>query len=194
VPRVGPRLQRRSMPYFERVVRRYCLPFPGSDASIVRRSQQWLVQHEVAPVGGEAPQPVQFGAYFTLPSAWWVGVTMFVGAIFTTLARFAWGRSLLLRFPKLFTFGVCVFVWCAATRSAPLLLLGLPFFSLSLCLNLSLSVSISLSLSLSHTHTHNPTRTHAYPFYCFVFVVSLMPPGSRTKAPASSSCCRLTSR
>jgi short subunit dehydrogenase-like uncharacterized protein len=114
---------------------RLTLPFPGSDASVVRRSQLWRWRQAGAEAGlpeskpgaadastdtavsvsaaGKAlaavPRdcvPVQHACYIALPS-WWVAMlTMIAGFVLSMLAQFAWGRSILLASPGLFTFGM----------------------------------------------------------------------------------------
>ncbi len=59
------------LPFYNKFLHRYCLPFPGSDAAVVRRSQQNLIT-----MGTEHVTPVQFAAYFTLPNLFWT--VMFV--------------------------------------------------------------------------------------------------------------------
>ncbi|EGD83292.1 hypothetical protein PTSG_12093 [Salpingoeca rosetta] len=101
VPVVGRKLKRPGMlPEWREDGHGYCIPFPGSDASIVRRSQQYLQAH------GAEVQPVQYAAWFSLPSGFWTGVMMAAGTVFGALANFSFGRSLLLKFPELFTLGV----------------------------------------------------------------------------------------
>lgn len=85
--------------HFDRRVQRYAVPFPGADASIVRRSQAALF------VADNTPFAVGYTAYVTLPSFFWVGVMSVIGSCFSFLARWAWGRSLLLRFPRFFSLG-----------------------------------------------------------------------------------------
>ena len=44
--------------------------------------------------------------YFLVESPLWLCLTIVVGAVFSLLARFKWGRTLLLRFPGIFSMGV----------------------------------------------------------------------------------------
>eukprot|EP00056_Hartaetosiga_gracilis_P007531 m.109432 g.109432 ORF g.109432 m.109432 type:complete len:436 (+) comp12732_c0_seq1:6733-8040(+) len=101
VPVVGPKLKRGSaLPTWNKSVNAYCIPFPGSDASIVRRSQQHLVE-----TNSDVP-PVQYGAWFTIQSTLWTTVFTAFGTVFGMLANFGVGRSLLLKYPGVFTFGL----------------------------------------------------------------------------------------
>lgn len=105
------------------------LPFPGSDASVVRRSQMWRWREACAsaglPVvggpGAAAPTseesaaafvslprdavPVQHACYVSFGSWWYLVLTMIAGALLSFLAGHAWGRALLSTFPEQFTFG-----------------------------------------------------------------------------------------
>uniref|UniRef100_S4RN82 Saccharopine dehydrogenase-like C-terminal domain-containing protein n=1 Tax=Petromyzon marinus TaxID=7757 RepID=S4RN82_PETMA len=66
----------------------WAFPFPGSDASVVRRSQRYL--HEEL---GESP--VQYAAYATVPGFGSLLLTIVAGFFFGVLAKFRLGRSLL---------------------------------------------------------------------------------------------------
>jgi short subunit dehydrogenase-like uncharacterized protein len=103
VPRYGPKLRRRRPGLWDVIMGRYILPFPGSDASIVRRSQAQFARERAA--GGDAPTPVQIGCYFGLRRRWVVWATMVCGAVLGVLANYAWGRRLLIRYPSFFTLG-----------------------------------------------------------------------------------------
>lgn len=51
-------------------------------------------------------QPVSaYAAYFTLPSRWHLWLMYGFGALFQKLAGHPWGRTLLLRYPALFSNG-----------------------------------------------------------------------------------------
>ncbi|EDQ91000.1 uncharacterized protein MONBRDRAFT_18216 [Monosiga brevicollis MX1] len=100
VPVVGPRGPKSSLPRFDQRVNAYALPFPGSDASIVRRSQRYLAQTE-SPVS-----PVQYSAFFTISQLLWTSIFVACGTVFGLLASFEWGRSFLLKYPKVFSMGV----------------------------------------------------------------------------------------
>jgi len=52
--------------------------------------------------------PVQFAAYFGISTTWNLLLLTFYGAIFAFLARFAWGRKVLLDYSWIFTHGVFV--------------------------------------------------------------------------------------
>lgn len=94
---------------------RWCLPFPGSDASVVLRSQRQVVMTNptnAATAAATASRndplpllPIQYSAYFTVPSTRWLLVTLGLGAIFQWLAGTSWGAKLLLTFPRVFSNG-----------------------------------------------------------------------------------------
>eukprot|EP01094_Clydonella_sp_ATCC50884_P023936 TRINITY_DN5877_c1_g2_i1.p1 TRINITY_DN5877_c1_g2~~TRINITY_DN5877_c1_g2_i1.p1 ORF type:complete len:458 (-),score=94.71 TRINITY_DN5877_c1_g2_i1:39-1340(-) len=80
------------------VQNKFCLPFMGSDASVVRRSQ-WSRMDK-----GESP--IVYSAFFTVMTRWAVFLFLIFGFVFQLLARYQWGRSLLLKFPRFFTCGL----------------------------------------------------------------------------------------
>lgn len=76
----------------------FCRVFPGSDASVVKRSQAYL--EKVFKV-----RPVSYGAYFTVSSLL-SRIKMGLGfLILMTLVKFSIGRWLLIKYPGFFTFG-----------------------------------------------------------------------------------------
>ena len=50
-------------------------------------------------------KPVQFAAYASVPSFFWLMVMVIIGIVFATLAKYKAGRKILLAHPKLFTLG-----------------------------------------------------------------------------------------
>ena len=67
---------------------KWSLPFLGADPSVVRRTQRYrnddLKKH-----------PIQYAAYFTLPSIIYVVMFLVFGLVFMLLASFQYGRNLL---------------------------------------------------------------------------------------------------
>jgi hypothetical protein len=53
---------------------------------------------------GEAP--VNFTARFSVPSVYYTALAVVIGGLMMSLAKYAWGRALLLRYPGLFTYGL----------------------------------------------------------------------------------------
>ena len=102
VPRFGPALRKRDKPHWASAVRAYALPFIGADASVVRRTQRSLVSAGVA--GPSAEQlPVQFSAYVTFRSAFWLAAATVMGSLMSSLCRWRWGRALVLAMPRSFS-------------------------------------------------------------------------------------------
>ncbi|EDO47318.1 predicted protein [Nematostella vectensis] len=99
MPTFGPKLPKRSFVHYSEAVKRWCIPFLGSDPSIVRRS----IRHKAEVL---SQKPVQFSAYMICPSFLAVMLLMFFGAIFAMLCRFHWGRKLLEKYPKVFSLGL----------------------------------------------------------------------------------------
>jgi len=78
---------------------RASLPFPGSDRSIVKRSQQRIAANR-------GLNPIEFFVYFTIANSFMNRMkTMFVGLVFTLMNKTALGRSLIIKHPSLFTAG-----------------------------------------------------------------------------------------
>eukprot|EP00899_Mesostigma_viride_P012666 jgi/Mesvir1/213/Mv13557-RA.1 len=94
-PPSGPKLKIKSPYGYEPRLRKWVVPFPGADASVVRRST--LSTHQAGP---------QFAAYFTVSSLPWLLLVLFLGAVFARLASFRAGRKLLLAHPGIFTAGL----------------------------------------------------------------------------------------
>lgn len=99
LPKFTPTLRNRPVLHRSPLVgNKWCLPFMGSDRSVVMRSQRYLYETE-------QKRPVQMRAYFATPTLIHSFVIMFVGMVFGIMTRFCLGRSLLLRFPKIFSLG-----------------------------------------------------------------------------------------
>ncbi|XP_071480955.1 saccharopine dehydrogenase-like oxidoreductase [Diadema antillarum] len=98
LPKYTPRLTRRPQVFFSKDANKWSLMFPGADASVVRRTQRFLYEKD-------EERPIQFGAYMTVGSLFWLIVTIFFGAIFSFLAKYKTGRNLLEKYPTLFSGG-----------------------------------------------------------------------------------------
>lgn len=101
----GPKPKKHAGLFFAKDVGKYALPFPGSDASVVRRSQQYFATAPAA-TGRAAPPPVHYSAYFNVSSFFWACAFIVFGGLFGFLARFPLGRKLLLKYPGIFTLGM----------------------------------------------------------------------------------------
>ncbi|XP_032516249.2 saccharopine dehydrogenase-like oxidoreductase isoform X2 [Danaus plexippus] len=75
----------------------WCLPFPGSDSSVVFRTQRQL--------HAEGSRPAQVRTYVRLPSLVSALITMFVASVVFLMSKLSFTRSLLLAYPELFSLG-----------------------------------------------------------------------------------------
>jgi short subunit dehydrogenase-like uncharacterized protein len=99
LPKFEPVLRSRSIVHKSSYVNdQFCLPFPGSDRSVVMRSQRYFFD-------AEKKRPIQMKAYVAFDSILALIGVIFVGMVFGILARFAFGRKLLRSYPKFFSFG-----------------------------------------------------------------------------------------
>lgn len=94
----GPKPRIDPSPQYDLRMNAYRVPFLGSDASVCRRTAAVL-----ASVGLPA---YHCAFYLTLPSRWALFLYQFFGGVFMFLAKRSWGRTLLLRFPRFFTYGL----------------------------------------------------------------------------------------
>ncbi|KAH8310993.1 hypothetical protein KR044_003793 [Drosophila immigrans] len=98
LPKFFPILKPRPLVFNSREVNMVCLPFPGSDRSVVMRSQRFLYEHD-------KKRPVQMHAYIGFPS-WFVAIVVALFAtIFGLLTKFRLGRYLLLKYPTIMSGG-----------------------------------------------------------------------------------------
>ncbi|XP_048213475.1 saccharopine dehydrogenase-like oxidoreductase [Perognathus longimembris pacificus] len=98
VPVLGQKLKKRWPISFCKELNTYTIPFWGSDASVVRRTQRYLHEYLEEP-------PVQYAAYVSVGGITSVIKLMFAGLFFLFFVRFGIGRQLLIKFPWLFSFG-----------------------------------------------------------------------------------------
>merc|ERR1712150_194455 len=77
------------------------IPFVGSDASIVRRSQ-----HRLVVDGRRDLQPARFNMYTVVETTTGLVKLLLGGLIFTCLTKFKLGQKLLSRFASFFSFGM----------------------------------------------------------------------------------------
>ncbi len=71
-----------------KIVNSWCLPFPGSDRSVVMRSQRYFYEKE-------KKRPIQMFAYIQFPSLLPLFKTVFSATVLGFLANFESGRRLL---------------------------------------------------------------------------------------------------
>ena len=77
------------------------IPFMGSDASIVRRSQ-----HRLVTTGRTDLQAARFNMYTLVETTAGLIKLLIGGFLFTCLTKFKFGQDLLCRFVSLFSFGM----------------------------------------------------------------------------------------
>ncbi|XP_075059631.1 saccharopine dehydrogenase-like oxidoreductase [Mixophyes fleayi] len=98
VPVVGQKLKRRGAVFYSDEIKQYAIPFLGADASVVKRTQRYLSE-------SLQETPVQYAAYAAVGGIASVIQLMFAGFFFLLFTKFSFGRKLLIRYPKFFSFG-----------------------------------------------------------------------------------------
>ncbi|CAK9293905.1 unnamed protein product [Gordionus sp. m RMFG-2023] len=76
----------------------WCLPFPGTDKSVVNRSQYYMYEKE-------GKRPLQFRPYFKVESLLYAILTILLGGIVYLMAKFKRTRKLMEMYPQIFTGG-----------------------------------------------------------------------------------------
>lgn len=99
LPKFTPALAERSAMHKAEVLNdKWCLPFLGSDRSVVYRSQRYMYE-------AEKKRPVQMKAYISFPG-FGSALGMLIGiVIFAIMSKISFTRKLLLNYPEFFTFG-----------------------------------------------------------------------------------------
>lgn len=94
LPEFKPKLQPKSFIHKSEVVNNaWAIPFLGSDKSVVLRSQRFFYDHD-------KKRPVQVACYMAIQSLFALLVMGIFGLIFGILAKFSFGRYLLLNVSK----------------------------------------------------------------------------------------------
>ncbi|XP_063242400.1 saccharopine dehydrogenase-like oxidoreductase [Bacillus rossius redtenbacheri] len=99
LPQMLPKQKPRWLVHKSSVVGKWCLPFPGSDRSVVMRSQRHFFEQD-------KQRPVQAQAYVAFHSLLAVVGVVLVGGVIGVLSRSNLGRKLLLKYPGFFTGGM----------------------------------------------------------------------------------------
>ncbi|XP_061881898.1 saccharopine dehydrogenase-like oxidoreductase [Entelurus aequoreus] len=99
LPSVGSKLKRRGALFYSNEIQQYSMPFMGSDPSVIKRTQRFLVEEHQAST-------VQYGAYAGIGGIGNVIKLMFAGVLFWLLVKFSFGRDLLAKNPEFFSFGL----------------------------------------------------------------------------------------
>jgi len=98
LPRSRIHLDRNKFPFSRPNLPGYQLEFPGSDRSVVQRTQFYNYEHF-------NERPVQIQTYFSVPDMLHVAGIILMAIIFAILSMFDTGRRLLESYPSFFTFG-----------------------------------------------------------------------------------------
>uniref|UniRef100_A0A670IEI1 Saccharopine dehydrogenase-like oxidoreductase n=1 Tax=Podarcis muralis TaxID=64176 RepID=A0A670IEI1_PODMU len=98
LPVTGRKLKRRGALFYSNELKQYSIPFMGSDVSVVKRTQHYLLTDL-------KETPVQYAAYATVGGLGTVIKLMFAGLLFLMLVKFNFGRKLLLKYPEFFSGG-----------------------------------------------------------------------------------------
>ena len=98
LPNLKPKITKRSSVHKSSMVNSWCLPFPGSDRSVMMRTQR-------ARYHTDNKRPVQISSHVQISSLFYVALTIIAGFFFGILAKFKLGRKLLETFPGFFSFG-----------------------------------------------------------------------------------------
>ncbi|KAJ3081803.1 hypothetical protein HDU99_004624 [Rhizoclosmatium hyalinum] len=102
LPLLGRKLPLYGSARFEKLfTKKWCVPFFGADASIVRLSQQLQLASSTSSL-----PPTQFNAYFSLKSFAQVLRFSFFGFSMFYLSSSSFGRNLLLKYPGFFSMGL----------------------------------------------------------------------------------------
>ncbi|XP_041038609.1 saccharopine dehydrogenase a, tandem duplicate 1 [Carcharodon carcharias] len=98
LPVIGTKLRRRGSVFYSNTMNQYAIPFIGSDASVVKRTQRYLYENL-------QESPVQYGAYSAVGGIGSVILLMIAGFFFWCFTKFRLGRNLLIKYPEFFSFG-----------------------------------------------------------------------------------------
>ncbi|GIY05447.1 saccharopine dehydrogenase-like oxidoreductase [Caerostris extrusa] len=99
IPTPNYKLKARSLLFKSKEAGGWCIPFIGSDRSVVLRTQMYNFQYK-------NERPVQIQAYMKPHSFFAAVATLIMGGIFMLMTKFALGRDLLEKFPEVFSLGV----------------------------------------------------------------------------------------
>lgn len=97
LPEFTPKLKRRTL-FKNEHIDGWCVPFPGSDRSVVLRSQRYFFEQEKL-------RPAQVQTYMIIKSILTLFAVGVLGLIFVLLSKFQFGRNLLLKYPRVFSAG-----------------------------------------------------------------------------------------
>ncbi|XP_073401228.1 saccharopine dehydrogenase-like oxidoreductase isoform X2 [Dendrobates tinctorius] len=90
LPVIGKKLKRRGEIFYSNEVQKYSVPFPGSDAAVVERTQRYLYENL-------QETPVQYAEYAAVGGIASVIKLMFAGFFFLLFTKCSCGRKLLIK-------------------------------------------------------------------------------------------------
>lgn len=98
LPTSRPKLKPRGALHYSNIVDAWCMPFMGSDKSVMTRTQRSFYHDK-------DQRPAQIQAYFQVSSLFAAFTIALVGLIFGLLASFQWGRRILENYPGICSLG-----------------------------------------------------------------------------------------
>ncbi|KAK0174304.1 hypothetical protein PV327_010975 [Microctonus hyperodae] len=99
LPNFEPKLHPRGLVHRNAISAGWSVPFLGSDRDVAYRSQYFLYKHDKV-------RPAQLQTYVTLKSILSLISLTCIGAVFSLMTKFKYGRSLLLMYPRFFSCGL----------------------------------------------------------------------------------------
>lgn len=84
---------------FDNRVNGYIIPSITTDLSVLKLGQQLDIKFNTGVL------PAQISSYLVFNRFRYIAMMMLGGSIFKYLAKYEWGRNLLLKYPKFFSFG-----------------------------------------------------------------------------------------
>jgi len=99
MPSTQPKLKPRGSVHYSQLMNSWCMPFMGSDKSVMTRTQRGFYHDK-------DQRPAQIQAYVMMSSLWSCFMTIMVGIMFGLLAGFKWGRSFLENYPGFCSLGM----------------------------------------------------------------------------------------
>ncbi|KAI4465927.1 hypothetical protein MML48_3g00014141 [Holotrichia oblita] len=98
LPRYKPNLKLKKTVSKNKITGNWCLPFPGADRSVMLRTQRFFFEQY-------NQRPVQVQCYYDFEKYYNAMLTIAMGSIFMSMCKYEWTRSLLLKYPRLFSLG-----------------------------------------------------------------------------------------
>jgi hypothetical protein len=90
--------------FYDKLTNAYCMEFLGSDKSVVQRTNYHYLNEKNS--SSNKKKFIQYQPYFTVPSFYYTLMMIVFGSIFQFLAKYEFGRRLLLTHYRFFTCGL----------------------------------------------------------------------------------------